>query len=214
MVSRSNQNSIILASNQQGFYFSGASINGNASADLAGEGGSIPTAPLHILQPKELRLAKITRETARRIWNELHYLHRDFANPSLELGVFNATMSELVGAIAFSAPLGGSRPGGNPSMWEIRRMWLSDERCARNSESRVLSIACRVVVPNIAPHVRQIISYSDLQGMNHKGTIYKAAGFTFHGMTQVDPNGEGWGTHAGHEVKDNWPKRRWILWLK
>lgn len=93
-------------------------------------------------------------------------------------------------------------------------MWLSDERCARNSESRVLSIACRVWVRRLAPHVRQIVSYSDVEKMGHKGTIYKAAGFTYMGMTQVDPEGEGWGTHASHVAKDNWPKRRWILSLK
>jgi hypothetical protein len=179
---------------------------------IRGEDGASPISPLQ-LQPKELRLEKIARATARNIWLTKHYLKRDFSNPSIELGVFDKSISELVGAIAFSARLGGSKQGGAPHIWEIRRMWLSDERCARNCESRVLSIACRIIVPSIAPHVRQIISYSDLKMMGHKGIIYKAAGFTYGGMTAVDEDGEGWGSHASHKVKDNWPKKRWILFL-
>jgi hypothetical protein len=203
-------------SNPQADLFSGGSISGDAPTDHVGESGSIPTPSLQLpmLQPKELRLEKISRATARRIWLEYHYLHRDFSNPSLELGVFSKNCSELVGAIAFSAPLGGSKKGGKPHIWEIRRMWLSDERCSRNCESRVLAIACRRIVRALAPHVRQIISYSDQEKMKHKGTIYKAAGFVYAGMTQVDPEGEGWGTHASHQVKDNWSKRRWIMFLR
>jgi hypothetical protein len=175
-----------------------------------GEDGASPILPL---QPKELRLEKIARATARNIWLEKHYLHRDFSNPSIELGVFDSKLTELVGAIAFSARLGGSKKGGAPHIWEIRRMWLSDNRCARNCESRVLRIACRIIVPSIAPHVRQIISYSDIKTQGHKGTIYKAAGFVFAGMTAVDEDGDGWGTHSSHKVKDNWSKKRWIMFL-
>jgi hypothetical protein len=196
--------------NPQGDLFSGGSISGDASTDHVEESGSFPTPSLQ-LQPKELRLEKISRQTARRIWLDLHYLHRDFSNPSLELGVFDKECKELVGAIAFSARLGGSKKGGAPHIWEIRRMWLSDERCSRNSESRVLAVACRKIIPQLAPHVRQIVSYSDLEKMKHKGTIYKAAGFKYDGMTSVDPEGEGWGTHSSHKEKDNWPKRRWLL---
>lgn len=198
--------------NAQADLFSGESISGDAPVDLTGEGGSFPTSSLQI-QPKDIRLEKISRATARRIWLEDHYLHRDFSNPSLELGAFNKDMSKLVGAIAFSARLGGSKKGGAPHIWEIRRMFLSEE-CARNSESRVLSIACRIIVPRIAPHVKQIISYSDVEKMKHKGTIYKAAGFVYAGMTAVDPLGEGWGTHGSHQVKDNWSKKRWIMFLR
>ncbi len=204
----------------QGSLFAGEASEVCASENLEkgsiqGESGASPTPSLQSpLQPKELRLEKIARETARRIWLELHYLHRDFSNPSLEIGAFDNKLTELVGAIAFSARLGGSKQGGAPHIWEIRRMWLSDQRCARNCESRVLAISCRVIVPSIAPHVRYIVSYSDVEKMGHKGTIYKAAGFTYDGMTSVDPLGEGWGTHANHQVKDNWSKKRWILWLR
>jgi hypothetical protein len=198
--------------NQQSLFdLSGGSISGDAPTDHVGESGSVPTPSLQLLTPKELRIETISRQTARRIWLELHYLQRDFSNPSLELGVFDRKCSELVGAIAFSARLGGSKKGGAPHCWEIRRMWLSDTRCSRNCESRVLAISCRIIVPRVAPHVRQIISYSDLEKQGHKGTIYKAAGFSYHGMTAVDPDGQGWGSHASHQVKDNWAKRRWIL---
>jgi hypothetical protein len=120
-------------------------------------------------------------------------------------------MSQIIGAIGFSSRLGGSVKGGKPDTWEIRRMWLSDEHCARNSESRVLAIACRMV-KKLAPHVRYIISYSDHTKQNHKGTIYKAAGFSFSGET-----GEakvGWVSNPSHKTADTHSKRRWIKWLR
>lgn len=190
------------------FDLSGGSISGDATGDQPGEGSSILTPPLQI-QPKQLRLAVIEHITARNIWLTKHYLHRDYAGATLEIGVYPPDMSELIGAIGFSSRLGGSVVGGAPQWWEIRRMWLSDERCARNSESRVLAVACRMV-HKLAPHVRYIISYSDHTKRGHKGTIYKAAGFTYHGET----GGSSWLSNPSHKTADDHSKKRWILWLK
>lgn len=200
--------------NQPSLNFSecGGSISGDApEITSSGEGGSIPTPPLQQFKPKELRLEPIEHFTARQIWLNQHYLHRDYAGATLELGIFSPDMLELIGAIGFSSRLGGSVKGGKPDTWEIRRMWLSDERCARNSESRVLRVACRIV-KKLAPHVRYIISYSDHTLQGHKGTIYKAAGFTYSGQT-----GEasvGWISNPSHKTADTHSKKRWILWLR
>lgn len=192
--------------------FSGDSIDSNAPKDHLGEGSATLTSPLQF-HPKQLRLAPIEHYVAKRIWLDKHYLHRDYTGASLEFGVFSPDMSEIVGAIGFSQRLGGSVKGGKPNTWEIRRMWLSDERCARNSESRVLRVACRLV-KKIAPHVCYIISYSDITKMQHKGTIYKAAGFSYDGLTMpADKESAGWLSHASHKVSDGYAKKRWILWL-
>lgn len=217
------------------FDIRGSSTSGSAPEDLSGEGGSFPTLPLQfcncghlstehdqgactkcsclwsstIFQPKELRLEPIEHNVARNIWLREHYLHRDYAGATLEFGVFPPNHRELIGAIGFSSRLGGSVKGGKPNTWEIRRMWLSDIHCARNSESRVLAISCRMV-KKLAPHVLYIISYSDHTLQGHKGTIYKAAGFKFSGET-----GErDWTTNKSHKTVDGHSKKRWILWLK
>lgn len=191
------------------FDISGDSISGNAPEYHSGEGGSIPTSPLQLYQPKELHLEPVEHNIARKIWIEQHYLHRDYAGATLEFGVYPPSRSAIIGAIGFSSRLGGSVKGGKPNTWEIRRMWLSDNYCARNSESRVLRIAC-MLVKRLAPQVKYIVSYSDHTLQGHKGTIYKAAGFTFAGET-----GEGdWTTNASHKTADSHSKKRWILWLK
>lgn len=196
--------------NQQASLFDcGDSIASNAPVRPAGEGGATPTSPLQLYKPKELILEPIEHYVARTIWLQRHYLRRDYTGATLEFGVYPPSRSAIIGAIGFSSRLGGSVKGGKPDTWEIRRMWLSDEHCARNSESRVLSIACRLV-KKLAPHVRQIISYSDHTLQGHKGTIYKAAGFTYAGETgNVD-----WTTNKSHKVSDSHSKKRWILWMK
>lgn len=188
--------------------FDTRAMDGNQLAPPSGD-GSTPIRPLQIYQPKQLRLAVIDNTTARKIWLEKHYLHRDPVNVRLHLGVFSPDMAELVGAISFSVRMGGSKDGGTPHIWEIRRMWLSDEQCARNSESRVLAVACHMI-KKLVPHVRYIVSYSDTVKMKHKGTIYKAAGFRYDGMT----GGSTWLSHSRHPTADDWPKKRWIKWLK
>jgi len=188
-------------------------------ASTSGEDGSNPILPLQ-LQPKQLRLQVISHQTAKNIWLTKHYLKRDYSNPALEFGVFSPDLKEIVGAISFSARLGGSVLGGTPHIWEIRRMWLSDERCAKNSESRVLAISCRMI-KKLAPHVRQIVSYADRKKQGHKGTIYRAAGFVFDGWTLNGKNPvmseskevKGWLTHGSHQVGDGWAKARFVKYL-
>lgn len=194
--------------NEQASLFGGESIDSDATAPTV-EGSATLTSPLQLYQPKELRLEPIEHYIARGIWLHKHYLHRDYAGATLEFGVYPPDRSSIIGAIGFSSRLGGSVKGGKPDTWEIRRMWLSDEHCARNSESRVLAVSCRLV-KKLAPHVRYIISYSDHTLQGHKGTIYKAAGFRFSGET-----GKGdWTTNNSHKTADSHSKRRWVLWLR
>lgn len=144
-----------------------------------GQGGSTPTPPLQF-RPKQLRIEPI--ENAARIWLTKHYLKRDVPGLSLTLGVF-APGRELVGAVGFSEWVPFAPAGGRPNSWELRRLWL-DDRCQKNSESRVIRVAL-AIVKSLAPQVTKVIAYADL-GHGHKGTIYRASGFVFDGETEVN----------------------------
>lgn len=65
---------------------------------------------------------------------------------------------------------------------ELNRMAF-DDYLPRNSESRCLSIAFRLLRKN-APHIKYVISFSDATASGD-GTIYRAAGFK---LTQIKEN--------------------------
>ena len=65
---------------------------------------------------------------------------------------------------------------------ELNRMAF-DDYLPRNSESRCLSIAFRLIKKN-APHIKYIISFSDATASGD-GTIYRASGFK---LTQIREN--------------------------
>jgi len=153
----------------------------------------------------------ISRQEAARVWKEYHYLRRDYSGAAVEFGAFSPT-GLLVGAAGFSAMLGGSKAGGHPDYFELRRFWMHDN-CGKNSESRVLMYCARWIRKH-CPQIRYIISYSDFAKMGHKGTIYKACGFRMRGKTQVSEKGKGWASHENHKVADNWSKTRWVLDLR
>lgn len=112
--------------------------------------------------------------------------------------------------MAFSEYFPGAPKGGRPNKWELRRMWLGD-KCARNSESRCLRIAARII-KQLCPHVNLIYSYSDVS-IEHQGTIYKAAGFRFDGWTSL--SNSNWNTYGDtKEFSDSGltvKKKRWVL---
>ena len=76
---------------------------------------------------------------------------------------------------------GGERQKWNESL-ELNRMAF-DDVLPRNSESRCLSIAFKLIRKN-APQIKWIISFSDGTASGD-GTIYRAAGFT---LTQIKKN--------------------------
>lgn len=65
---------------------------------------------------------------------------------------------------------------------ELNRMAF-DDHLPRNSESRCLAIAFRLIRKN-APHIKFVVSFSDATASGD-GTIYRAAGFS---LTQIKKN--------------------------
>ena len=50
-----------------------------------------------------------------------------------------------------------------------------------NSESRVISVALKLIKKQF-PNLKGVVSYADTE-QNHKGTIYRAANFSYKGLT-------------------------------
>jgi hypothetical protein len=69
------------------------------------------------------------------------------------------------------------------NMIELNRMAFSD-RLPRNSESRALGVAFRMIRKN-APHVQWIVSFADAAQCGD-GAIYRAAGFSLTGIKRND----------------------------
>lgn len=116
-----------------------------------------------------------------------HYSGKTVNNSQLHFGVF--LENQLLGAMQFGPPLDRRKilaiVEGTPwnGMLELNRMAFSD-RLPRNSESRALSVAFRMLRKH-APHVQWVVSFSDASQCGD-GTIYRASGFVLTGIKRND----------------------------
>lgn len=161
----------------------GSSVIGSTVLYQGAGGGSSPTLPLH---PRELRVEKVSLKVVKDLLIHKHYLHR-LPNSVASYGIFAPT-GELVGVITYGelnsphAVRGFRVRYALPSagrLLELTRLWL-DDRCIKNSESRVIRISLKLLRRDI-PSVCAIVAYAD-PSMNHSGTIYKAANFKDAGL--------------------------------
>ena len=154
----------------------GGSLSVERPLFQAEDGGSIPTSPL------QLELREIDRKRAMQCYDRWHYLGSVGFISTYDLGVFKG--GELYGCISMGSPSakvmkGLYTPDTQDGWWEIKRLALSDD-LPKNSESRVIAIAIRLI--RKARNVKGIITYAD-DGVGHVGTIYKATGFRYMGLT-------------------------------
>ena len=122
----------------------------------------------------------------RKIANELiikhHYSRRVYSASTLHLGVW--VERELMGVLQYGYAMNPASAGsvvtgtGMNEYLELNRMWL-DDRAKRNSESRSLSYSIRLI-RRVRPAVKWIQSFAD-ERCGLFGTVYQAAGFTYHG---------------------------------
>jgi len=114
-----------------------------------------------------------------------HYSGKVAQNSQLHLGVF--LNDRLHGVMQFGPSLDKRKIQGlvSGTQWheflELNRMAF-DDVLPRNSESRALSIAFRMIRKN-APQVKWIISFADGTQCGD-GTIYRAAGFVLTGISE------------------------------
>lgn len=65
---------------------------------------------------------------------------------------------------------------------ELNRMWI-DDVLGKNTESQLISMSHKII-KELLPHVRIIQTFAD--GRLGVGTIYKASGFSYYGMTKTN----------------------------
>jgi hypothetical protein len=136
---------------------------------------------------KDILLRPISAQDANALVRRVHYSGKVVNNSQLHIGVFLA--GKLEGAMQFGPSLDKRKIQGlvTGTAWheflELNRMAFS-EALPRNSESRALSVAMRLLRQH-APQVKWVISFADGTQCGD-GTIYRAAGFVLTGIKQND----------------------------
>ncbi len=178
------------------------SVDSGMSAYQAEGGGAIPTSALHFTE--------IPWRIAKSFISEHHYLHTALKariGSELCFGIFqdSSVWSPMIGAMVWGLPGGANRLRDGLSTLELQRMFILDVT-TKNAESRAIGWAVRYIRKN-RPSVTSLIAYSDIGGMGHKGTIYKAVGWLCEGETtpQSWSGGKGRSTITGSMTK----KLRW-----
>ena len=135
---------------------------------------------------KDIRLAAIPSKEANAFVRSHHYSGKVVSNSQLHLGAFLG--GRLHGVMSFGPStdkrkmIGLVEGTGWNEFIELNRMAF-DEALPRNSESRSLSVAMRLLRKN-APHLKWVVSFADGCSCGD-GTIYRASGFV---LTQIKRN--------------------------
>ena len=151
--------------------------------------GSTPRAALQPsaqFEPKDLVVAPISPSVARDLCEGRHYLKSYPGGALLNFGIFvQHTLLGVavigVGAYNIHRLFRDAEPD---QVVCLARLWL-DDRCQRNSESRVLGIILRLLRRHQS-RVKALVSYSD-PTVGHTGTIYRGAGFLYLGRSEAMP---------------------------
>jgi hypothetical protein len=124
----------------------------------------------------------VHRDIANAMILKNHYSKKIVQTATLHLGVILS--GKLVGVLQFGVAMNPASCGSVVTgtkineYLELNRMWLDD--CApRNSESKAISYSVKLI-RKVRPDVKWIQSFSD-ERCGLFGTVYQAAGFSFHG---------------------------------
>jgi hypothetical protein len=134
---------------------------------------------------KDLRVAPIRSADANALVRRVHYSGKVVPNSQLHLGVFLG--DRLEGVMQFGPSMDKRKTLGlvRNTQWngflELNRMAFG-ERLPRNSESRALAVAFRMIRKQY-PHVEWIVSFADGTQCGD-GTIYRASGFLLTGIKE------------------------------
>lgn len=160
---------------------------------------------------KEIRVEPITGSAARKVVQLYHYSGKVAQNSQLHLGVLLG--ATILGVMSFGPPIDRRKVLGlvHGSQWgemlELNRMAFSD-RLPRNSESRALGIAFRLIAKHY-PHIRWVLSYADATQCGD-GTIYRAAGFLLTGIKRNSTlYRTPWGEVVADKTFNNSPSRKY-----
>lgn len=139
--------------------------------------------PLFIMNAKDIILKPIAAKDANNAIKNLHYSGTVVPNSNLHLGVF--IENKLEGVMQFGSSMRKDLilPLVDGTKWsefiELNRMAFSD-KLPRNSESRALSIALRMIKKH-SPFIKWVVTFADATQCGD-GTIYRACGFILTGI--------------------------------
>lgn len=165
------------------------SADGGTPSHQLGGGGSIPASTLvtqgdifeAMREPfSEFRVAPVKKAVASDLVLAHHYLHR---RPPISFCYGLWHHRGLVGVVTFGVPPSrhlqmGACPTDPSLVLELNRLWVHD-KMPRNSESRFLALALRLLPPRI------IVSYADT-AHQHTGYVYRASNFYYAGWTDME----------------------------
>jgi len=135
------------------------------------------------MSAKQIVIKPITATLANDFVRANHYSGKVVPNSQIHLGVFY--FGKLEGVMQFGPSLAKKNTIGlvSDTKWngfiELNRMAFS-ETLPRNSESRAIGIALRMIKKN-APSIEWVISFADATQCGD-GTIYRASGFLLTGI--------------------------------
>ena len=150
------------------------------------------------MSAKNIVLRPVSAADARKVVEREHYSGKTVQNSQFHIGVFYG--GSLEGALQFGPSLDKRKTAGlvRDSGWhqftELNRMAFS-ERLPRNSESRALGVAFRLLAKH-APQLKWVISFADATQCGD-GTIYRASGFL---LTGIKANNQMWRMPGGEVV--------------
>jgi len=150
---------------------------------------------------KDIVIKQIDSHTANEFVKRVHYSGKVAQNSQLHLGAFIG--DSLHGVMQFGPSLDKRKIQGlvKDTLWheflELNRMAF-DEVLPRNSESRALSIAFKLI-KKYAPQVKWIVSFADGTQCGD-GTIYRASGFI---LTGIKVNNQIWEAPSGNVYQSN-----------
>jgi hypothetical protein len=165
---------------------------------------------------KEIRIKVIPSKLANQFVKKWHYSGKVVPNSNLHFGAF--LDKALHGVMSFGPSINkkGTINLVESTGWnefiELNRMAF-DDYLPRNSESRCISIAIKLIKKN-APHIKWVISFADGTQCGD-GTIYRASGFKLVGIAKntalrVNPEtGEAMHVIQAHHKKISKQFRKW-----
>lgn len=134
---------------------------------------------------KDIEVRVIPSNIANKFVKKHHYSHKVVNNSQLHFGAFYN--GKLHGVMSFGPPMDKSKVIGlvEGTKWnemiELNRMAF-DDVLPRNSESRCISIAMKLIKKN-APQIKWVLSFADGCQCGD-GTIYRASGFVLTGISE------------------------------
>jgi hypothetical protein len=158
---------------------SGASSRAEQLGILLADGGSSPTAPLHI---KSLRVVECPFSEISPVFRRFHYREDAFGGSAKHVfGLTNGVM--VFGGAVFGETWHRDKYGtAEDGVLELKRFALLDE-APRNTESYFLGRLARIL--GKMGYIR-LLAYSD-ERAGHLGTIYRAAGWNMVSAHQGSP---------------------------